>query len=43
MEGGKWWFRMVMPGPGGTMRGRPRDEVLWMRRVSEMTFRRLLG
>lgn len=38
---GKWWLLRVMPGPGGTRRGRPREEVLWMRRVSEMTWSRL--
>lgn len=40
---GKWWLWMVMPGPpGGTRRGRPREEVEWMRRVSLMVLWRLL-
>lgn len=34
MEGGKWWEWMVTPGPGGTTRGRPREEVECIRRVS---------
>jgi len=32
---------MVMPGPGGIWRGRPREEVEWMRMVSLMTASRL--
>lgn len=39
--GGKWWPARVTPGPGGTRRGRPREEVLWMRRVSWMVALRL--
>lgn len=33
----------VRPGPGGMRRGRPREEVEWMRRVSEMMWSRLGG
>jgi len=29
--------------PAGTRRGRPREEVEWMRRVSSMTWWRLYG
>jgi len=40
---GKGWLQRVMPGPGGTTRGRPREEVEWMRRVSLMMLWRLVG
>lgn len=43
MPGGKWWVERVMPGPGGTRRGRPREEVEWWRRVSLITLARLGG
>ena len=32
---------METPEPGGTTRGRPREEVEWMRRVSDITLWRL--
>lgn len=32
---------METPEPGGTTRGRPREEVEWMRRVSDITLCRL--
>ena len=32
---------METPGPGGTTRGRPREEVEWMRKVSDITLWRL--
>ena len=38
---GKWWPAIVKPAPGGTTRGRPREEVEWMRSVSVMTRSRL--
>lgn len=48
VPGGKGWDRMVVPVVGlvglrlgGTVRGRPREEVEWMRRVSEITLWRL--
>lgn len=40
--GGKWCLCTVTPGPGGTRRGRPSEEVEWMRRVSLMTLCRLV-
>ena len=41
MPWGKWWVWIETPGPGGTTRGRPREEVEWMRRVSDITLWRL--
>ena len=41
MPWGKWWLQIETPGPVGTTRGRPREEVEWMRRASEITLCRL--
>lgn len=41
MPWGKWWLQIETPEPGGTTRGRPREEVEWMRRVSDITLWRL--
>ena len=41
MPWGKWWLQIETPGPVGTIRGRPREEVEWMRRASAITLCRL--
>ena len=43
MPWGKEWPARVTGAPGGTTRGRPSDEVEWIRRVSLMTCWRLPG
>ena len=43
MPGWKVWLAIFRAGPGGTRRGRPSEEVLWMRRVSFRVAERLEG